>query len=132
MDFRNQPEHEYPLLAEVRVGSDAGVAQELVGGLYNPVPQGMGNVEAIAGGPVLLAPKAPQTSGRILGKGRQEGKQPPLVRGQQLLLCFGRWLRLPTLDIAKQLISLLLFFDLLCGESGGPLYGGYDGGFITH
>ena len=35
--FWHQPEHVDPFLTEVRSGGDAGMPQELVGGLYDPV-----------------------------------------------------------------------------------------------
>ena len=66
MDFRYQPEHKHPLPAEVSGGSNAGVSQELVGGLYDPVSQGVRDIEAVARGLVLLAPKASQPGGGVL------------------------------------------------------------------
>ena len=66
MDFRHQPEHEDSLPAEVRGGSNAGMAQELMSGLYNQVSQSVGDVKAITRSLVLLAPKTPQSRGGVL------------------------------------------------------------------
>ena len=65
-------------------------------------------------------------------QGRQEGKEPPLIRGQQLLFCLGRRLRLPLLNVSEVFIPLLMVFDLRGGESWGSLEGGNDSGFVTH
>ena len=48
MHLRHQPERVDLFPTEVRGGGDAGMSQELVGGLYDPVAQGVGNVEALA------------------------------------------------------------------------------------
>ena len=66
VDFRYQPEHEHPFPAEVSGGSNAGMSQKLVGSLYDPVPQSMRDIEAVARSLVLVAPKAPQPRGGVL------------------------------------------------------------------
>ena len=108
------------------------MVQELAGGLYNPVPQGMKNVEAIAGDPVLLAPKAPQPRGKVSVQRGQGGKQSPLVRGQHLLLRLRRRLHLPMLNIMKMIIPLLVFLALFGGESWRCLWDCDYRGFISH
>ena len=94
--------------------------------------QDLRNVEAIAGDPVLLTPKAPQSRGQVLVQRGQGGKQSPLVRGQLLRLRLRRRLRLPVLNITKMIILLLVFLDLFGGESWRSLWDCNYRGFITY
>ena len=70
-------------------------------GLDDPVVQGVGDVEALTSGSLFLGLKTPETGGRILMQGRQEGKEPSLVRRQQLFFSLGGGLRLPSLNVSK-------------------------------
>ena len=55
-------------------------------GFDDPMAQGVGDVEALTRGSLFLGLKTPETGGRILMQGRQECKEPSLVRRLQLLL----------------------------------------------
>ena len=64
--LRHQPEHVDLFPTEVRGGGDAGMSQELVGGLYDPVVQAVGNVKALARDSLFLGLQTTETGRRIL------------------------------------------------------------------